>query len=187
MKDFARIVLISALAAVSLSGCAMWHSTINYIRADSASTCPDAAILATTSTLPAFDPAKGSDPSGILYTAKMTDVKTRCDFSKRDFTADSNLKIFITATRPPGGLEANYRVPYYIAVTNNGDIVDKQVFWAEFEFPEGATSVNFRHDVDSFEVAVGKQKRAYEFHLLIGFQLTKAQLEFNKKMGQYAP
>jgi len=187
MKDFARIVLISALAAITLSGCAMWRSTVNYIRADSATSCPDAAILASTASLPAFDPAKGSDPSGVLYNARMTDVKARCDFSKRQFTADSNLKIFITATRPPGGQEASYRVPYFIAVTSNGEIVDKQVFWAEFEFSEGDTSVNFRHDVDSFVVDVGPQKKPYDFHLLVGFQLTKAQLEFNKKMGQYAP
>jgi hypothetical protein len=186
MRNFARLVLLPALV-VSLSGCSTWHSMVNYVRADSVTSCPDAAILASTSSLPAFDPAKGGDLSTVLYTAKMTNVTTRCDFNKRTLLADSNLKIFVTVTRPPGGEEAHYRLPYFIAVTNNGEILDKKTYWMEFDFAEGATSTDVEEDVDSFEVQTAKQSKAYDYHLLVGFQLTKTQLEFNKTMGQYAP
>jgi hypothetical protein len=186
MRNLPRLVLLPLLVA-SLSGCSSWRSAVNYIRADSATSCPDAAILATTSSIPVFDPAKGGDPSSVQYTAKMTNVTTRCDFNKRTLLADANLKIFVTATRPPGGEEAHYRLPYFIAVTNNGEIQDKKTFWMEFDFDEGDTAAMFEEDVDSFEVVTAKQNKGYDYHMLVGFQLTKAQLEYNKKMGQFSP
>jgi hypothetical protein len=187
MRELARIALVSSLAIVLLSGCSTWRSAINYIRADSATSCPDVAILANTASLPAFDPATGADPSTVLYTVAMTGVSSRCDFVKRTSRADTNMKISVTATRAPGGEEAHYRVPYYIAVTSEGEIIDKQNYWMEFEFPQGVSTVTFKEEVDSVEVQVERQKKPYEYHLLLGFQLTKAQLEYTKKMGQYAP
>ncbi|MDE2500176.1 MAG: hypothetical protein KGL56_08290, partial [Alphaproteobacteria bacterium] len=78
------IVTASALALVSLSGCETYDSITSYISSSSAGQCPDAAILAGTSILPAFDAAAGDDPSNVVYTISMTNVTTRCDFSKRD-------------------------------------------------------------------------------------------------------
>lgn len=187
MKELARIVAASALAVVSLSGCSTWRSAVNYISSDNAAVCPDAAILANTASLPAFDPAKGADPSAVVYNIAMTNVKTRCDYSKRDNTADANVKISYTATRAPGGDDAHYRVPYYVAVTTGGEIIDKQIHWLEFDFPKSTPTVSGEADVDSIEIKVARQKRSYEYHLLIGFQLTQAQLDYNKKMGQFAP
>jgi hypothetical protein len=187
MKELARIVAASALAVVSLSGCSTWRSAVNYIAADNSNVCPDAAILANTASLPAFDPAKAADPSSVIYNIAMTNVKTRCDYSKRENKADSNLSISYTATRPPGGAEAHYRVPYYVAVTSGGEIVDKQIHWLEFDFPQAASRVSGESYVDSVDIAIDRQKRSYEYHLLIGFQLTQAQLDYNKKMGQFAP
>lgn len=187
MRELARIVAASALAVVSLSGCTTWRSAVNYISSDNTAVCPDAAILANTASLPAFDPSKGDDPSSVIYNVAMTNVKTRCDYSKRDNTADANLRIFYTATRPPGGDDAHYRVPYYVAVTSGGEIVDKQIHWLEFDFPKSTPTVTGEGYVGSVVIAVDHQKRSYEYHLLIGFQLTQAQLDYNKKMGQFAP
>ncbi|HUO99456.1 MAG TPA: hypothetical protein VMU01_12365 [Rhizomicrobium sp.] len=186
-NNVARIAIVSAFAVVPFSGCSMYQSAVNYIRSDSAATCPDAAILASTATLPAFDPAKGDDPSNVLYTISFNNVTTRCDYSKRDFTADTSLKLFFKATRPPGGEDAQYKVPYYVAVTNNGAIQDKQVHWLAFSFSKGDSVVSGEDDVDSTVVRVDRAKKPYEYHVIVGFQLTKAQLEYNKKMGQFEP
>ncbi len=187
MRELARIVAASALAVVSLSGCSTWHSITSYIASDNEAVCPDAAILANTASLPAFDPTKGDDPSGVIYTIAMHGVKTRCDYSKRENTIDADLRVTYTATRPPGGDEAHYRVPFYVAVTTGGEIVEKQVHWLEFDFPKAQTRVSGEEVVNSIPFDVAKQKRSYEYHLLTGFQLTQAQLDFNKKNGLFAP
>jgi hypothetical protein len=183
----ARIAAASAFALSILSGCSTYDASTYYLFSNDALQCPDAVILANTAVLPAFDPAKGADPSGVIYTARMTDVSTRCDYAKREFTADARLVISYTATRPPGGEAAKFRVPYFVAVTNEGVIADKQNFWLNMEFQKGATSISGSEAVDSVIVKVDKAKKPYEYHLIVGFQLTKAQIDYNKKMGQDAP
>lgn len=175
------------LAIVTLSGCETWQSTVNYIRSDNGATCPDAAILANTAVIPVFDPAKGADPSNVVYTGQLNDLKTRCSFSKRDNLIDANVRIFYQVSRPPGGESAHYKVPYFIAVTSGGEIVDKQIHWLEFDFPKASANLKLEELVDSVEIPVARDKKSYEYHLLIGFQLTQAQIDYNKKTGQYLP
>jgi hypothetical protein len=187
LKELACVVFASTVAIGSLSGCSTYQSVSNYVSSDPAATCPDAAILASTASLPAFDPAKGIDPSNVQYTVFMTNVTTRCDYSKRDSTADANLKITFHASRPSGGERAVYRVPYYVAVTTSGEIKDKEIRWLQFEFPKGSPTVAGEDAVDSIVVQVDRTKKPYEYHLLVGFQLTKAQVDYNNKMGRYEP
>jgi len=186
-KQLVRIAAASALALGSLAGCSTYHAATSYLFSNSASTCPDAAILATTASLPAFDPAKGDDPSNVLYSVVLKDVKARCDYSKRDYTADVRLKLFYQADRPPGGIEARYRVPYFVAVVTGGQIVDKEIHWLELGFRDGAVSSASDAVVESTIVHVEKSKKPYEYHMVVGFQLTKAQIDYIKKMGRYAP
>ena len=160
---------------------------MNYVRADSDSTCPDANVLANTSVIPVFDPSKGADPSNVVYTVKMSGVKTRCNYSKRANEIDANMRIFFSATRPPGGEEAHYKVPYYVAVTAAGAIVDKQIHYLEFDFPKAEANFTSELLVDSIPIPVARDKRSYDYHLLTGFQLTQSQLDYNKKVGQYLP
>ena len=154
---------------------------------DNAMICPDAAILANTASLPAFDPAKGEDPSGVAYTIAMNDVKTRCDYSKQRSAIEGDVHIFFVAKRPSGGEDAHYRVPYFVAVTTGGEIVDKQIHWLEFDFSKSDSQVTVDQWVDGIHIDMARQKRSFEYHYLVGFQLTQAQLDYNKKMGPYTP
>jgi hypothetical protein len=186
-NEIARIGAISALALVLLSGCSVWRGVSSYMSSDNANVCPDAAILANTASLPAFDPAKGDDPSGVIYTIAMDNVKTQCDYSKRGNTIDGDVHIFFVAKRPSGGEEAHYRVPYFVAVTTGGQIVDKQMHWLEFDFPKSNSQVAMDEWVNGIHIDMAKQKRSFEYHYLVGFQLTQAQLDYNAKMGPYTP
>ena len=97
------------------------------------------------------------------------------------------MRIKYSATRPPGGEEAHYKLPYYLAVTLDGKIVDKTNKWLEFDFPKGATRYEGEELMDSMIIQVDPKKRSFEYHVLAGFQLTQAQIDYNKKTGQYLP
>lgn len=174
-------------AAITLAGCDTWSRAINYVRADNDSVCPDANILVNTSVIPVFDPEQGADPANVVYTVRMTALRSRCDYNKRNNDIDASMTITFKGTRQPGGEEARYRVPYYVAVTSGGEIVDKQIHWLELEFSKGVSSFETEELVDSIAVKVARDKKPFEYHLLTGFQLTKAQIDYNKKMGQYLP
>ncbi len=184
---FALNLAALMVATMTLSGCDTWRSAVNYIRSDNANVCPDANILANTAVIPAFDPAQGADPSNVVYTAQFTGLQSRCDYAKRTNKIDANVRITFKATRPPGGEAAHYKVPFYVAVTSGGQIVDKQIHWLEFDFPKASAAVQGEELVDSIDFDVARDKKSYEYHLLVGFQLTQAQIDYNKKMGQYLP
>ena len=175
------------MLTILLAGCSTWRSITGSMSADKPELCPDAMILAGTSSLPAFDPKQGGDPSGVIYSMAMTNVTTLCDINKSEKTADSSLKIFFHAQRPPGGGEVNYRVPYYVALTSNGVIFNKQILWLEFTFAQGAVAKDVTAEVDSVAVKFEKGKTAYDYHYIVGFQLTKTQVDYNAKIGPYEP
>ena len=184
-----RLLRVASAVAFTglLAGCSIYSSALSYLRADKAILCPDVAILANTANLPAFNPNADGDPSGLIYNIAMTNLSSRCDSNKSERTADTRVKIFVHAQRPPGGGETSYRVPYYVAVTSDGVILDKKLYWLEFGFAEHAATSDAETVVDSTIIKYGKGKTAYDYHLLVGFQLTKAQLDYIAKMGRYEP
>ena len=61
------------------------------------------------------------------------------------------------------------------------------MFWATFKFEPGQASTNFEEPVASTVIKIAKGKQAYDYQILVGLQLTKAQLDYNRKMGHYGP
>jgi hypothetical protein len=150
--------------------------------------CPTAAVLAPTSALTVFRQNAPTDPSGELYSAWMTDVKTGCDFDKDSNVTDSRLHIQIHAKRAPDAQGASYRVPYFVTVTHRGDrIVAKKIFLANITFAPGEASTTFQEDVDSTVIKFERGSRVSDYQILIGFQLTEQQLEYNKLNYRYLP
>lgn len=179
--------LAPLLPLMLLGGCSTWDSLTSYISSDNPYVCPDASILAPTAVLPAFDPSEGIDPSTLRYRVAFTNITTRCDYSKADRVADTRLHLFFHATRPPGGAAADYRVPYYIAISSQGNILEKNIHWLDVTFDSGAVSADGDFSIDDIPIAVGRDRQAYDYHVLAGFQLTKEQLDYNNKIGRYEP
>ena len=65
--------------------------------------------------------------------------------------------------------------------------IAKNIYWLELKFPGHDASADSEEVVDSTIVRYEKGNTAYDYHFLVGFQLTKAQLEYNTKMGPYEP
>jgi hypothetical protein len=150
--------------------------------------CPSAAVLAPTASLTVFRAGAPADPSGELYTLWMTNVSASCDFEKEDKTTNSSVDIAFHATRAPSTEAANYRVPYYVAVTQGGSrILTKKFFLAPVSFEAGATTADFHQSVDDIAIKVGKGLKIGSYEILSGIQLTAEQLAYNKKTGRYAP
>ncbi len=168
---------LAAVAAVAfLAGC----SSSNKVKM-----CPTAGILVPTSSLTAFRPGMQNDPAGVLYTAGVDSVKTDCDFDSDNGTTDSSLDISFKATRPPNTEETSYKVPYYVAVAQEGRILTKHDFWVTFTFPAGAASTTFTDTVASTFVTLMNGKKPYDYEILVGMQLTHDQLDYNNKSGHY--
>jgi hypothetical protein len=179
MKQVASILGMSVVAGLVLSACSTDQKH---------GLCPNASILANTSDFIAFKDKMEGDPSGELYEVTMTGVTSNCSFDKDEGTADSSLTLTFRATRTPTGDAAEYAVPYYVAVTRDSTtIVSKQVLSAPFSFRPGESNTTFTADVSTVPVRLDNGKKPYDYGILAGLQMTQAQLDYNKKMGRFAP
>jgi hypothetical protein len=175
-----RIRTFALLAAILVSGCS--HSD------SEKGLCPTAAVLAPTSALTVFRQNAPADPSGELYTVWMTNVKSGCDYSKDDRTAVSRVHVLFAARRAPTSDEANYRVPYFVTVTHGGSrIMTKKLYLANVHFAAGEASVSFDQTIDDIAISFERGSKIGEYQIILGLQLTQAQLDYNIKNHHYAP
>lgn len=185
---YPRIATISVcLMAMFASGCTLWDRTVKYFETDRAEKCPDATILLGASVLPAFAPGKDGDPTAVVYTARLTDTSLECLYRQKQNRARSDITLKLHAARASGGPKAVYRVPYFVALTTNGRILEKHEYWQEITFEEGAASADQTISLDSLNLKPKRGRSAAYYHYVAGFQLTQAQIAYNKTMGPYEP
>jgi hypothetical protein len=177
--DALRAVALAGLSVLVLSGCQS---------AKEAANCPVANVLADAATLTKFKANLAGDPSGELFTIQITGVKSGCSFDKDEGTTDASLDIAFRATRPPSGEVGNFTAPYFVSAVENGTIViSKKIIGTAFTFQPGEASIDFSENVPSVVTKFADGTKPYDYGLLVGFQLTREQLEYNNKVGRLAP
>lgn len=165
------------LALVTLAGC-------NTAKVNN---CPVAVVLADAGQMTIFRQGAAQDLSGEAYRVFLTGASTGCDINKKTGETNSSLTLEFRATRAPLADAAHYTVPYFIAVTRGDQLVEKRIVNISFDFARGASTATFRESPDDFDIHVENGHQPYEYQLMAGFQMTPAQVEYNKKMGRYAP
>ncbi len=126
-------------------------------------------------------------PANIVYRIDARKVTTACSVDKDDHTSDSSLEISFRAYRQKGGGAAQYTVPFFVAVNDSdGNLVQKKTYSANLIFQSGQTQVDFMQPIDSIPIKLMHSKQAFDYHLLVGLQLTKQQLDYNRKTDRYA-
>ena len=179
MNRYLRAALVVTLAATLLGACGTDRKR---------GLCPNASVLANTSQLTAFRDKMEGDPSGVTFEVTMNGVKADCSFDPDEGTTDSSISLSFRATRTPTGMAADYSVPYYVAVTRDSTtIVSKKIYSATFAFRPGEASTTFNADVSSVPIKLDNGKKPFDYGILVGLQLTQAQLDYNTKMGRFAP
>lgn len=142
--------------------------------------CPLASSLVDTASITEL--AQDQHP---LFTAQIFKVSADCDIEKYDHTVSSSLDIEFTATRPSTGGPDGFDAPYFVAVTLGNRILSKHEYTAHFSFDPGATTASLSESRNSPTVHMEKGKQPYDYAVLVGFQLTHAQLQYNRTVGRY--
>lgn len=166
-------VIALLTAAVSFSGCS----------SDRVDPCPAASVPVDTATLPVFE----GTPPRLSYTAYIVKVSHDCDIHKFDKQVGASVDIAFRAQRPNGATRATYRVPYFVAIATEGRVLAKRQFTAQVSFEPGQSVVDFSDTVSSLTLTVGQDKKPAEYGIIVGFQLTRTQLDYNRRAGRYAP
>jgi hypothetical protein len=173
-KSF-RFMVIAAAAL--LAGCS----------SDKVNNCPSVSSIVETSIGTIFRAGRPPDPANILYTVEIADVHGSCDVDKQALNSSSDITVSFRATRAPNGGQATYKVPYFVAISQEERILAKKVFDVDFTFEPGQTTADFTDTVKAADVQAGKDKKTYNYLILVGLQLTKEQLDYNRASGRLMP
>lgn len=174
-----RNLLLLAASLAALAGCSSPRQLAK---------CPPTSVLVDTASIAVRqDAGAAADPANLLYSVQIDSAKTDCSLPKYDKEVESSVDINFRAERSKPGDAASYKVPYFVAITTEGKVLAKRIFYADFAFAPGATVSSFSDSVASLTLTVGRDKRAADYGILVGFQLTKEQLEYNRHVGRYAP
>ena len=172
VRPFAMALLAALLASCSST------KKIDY--------CPGTASILDTAIMTQFRPGTAPDAANALYSVQIVNVKGDCTFDKQGKTSDSSVHVSFKATRPSPGDAAQYTVPYFVAVTQANRIVTKQLRSVTFAFQPGATTADFAEDIGSVALVTDGDKKPFDYQVLVGLELTKAQLEYNRSIGIFA-
>jgi len=173
-QPFFRALALAGFTAAFLAGCS----------ADKSGLCPTMTALVQASEESVFVPKSTPDPSNLLYTVEITSVRGSCDVDKKGEGADVSLDVHFRATRAPSGAAASYSVPYFVAVTEGTDrVLAKKNFNIQFSFAPGQATAEFSDSIASTDVKAKGEKRTYDYQVLVGLQLTKEQLDYNRSQG----
>jgi len=177
MSKIFRTLLVVLPALVLASGCA----------SDKEKNCPAASAIVDTAIATVFKNSASTDPTNILYTVEVTGVRSHCDVDKQAVNSISSVDISFRATRAPNGAAAEYKVPYFIVVSQEERLLAKRIYMADFSFEPGQTTATFTQSAESIDVSAGKEKKTYDYNILVGLQLTKEQLDYNRASGRLDP
>ncbi len=148
--------------------------------------CPSMTSVLDAVVVTQFKPGTTPDPSNALYTVKIANVDGNCSYDKQGKSSSSDIDVTFEATRATAGDEAQYTVPYFVAVSTGDRIITKQARSVQIDFPAGETTVSVDEPVNSINLQTDHDKKPYEYQVLVGLQLTKAQLDYNRTVGIFA-
>ncbi len=162
-----------ALAAALLAGCSsMGGEKLNLA-------CPKVGILGEAARVTVFGAGAGQGPTNVAANAVVGDFSGNCTYDETGVTID--VSVALVAERGPALVGDQVALTYFVAISKpDGTIVTKQVFPTTIEFKGNAPRAGSREDLQPhIPLAKGVDARGYQ--VLLGFQLTPAQLDYNRR------
>ena len=140
--------------------------------------CPRISILAGTDEITIYKPGRGRDLTDVEFTARFLNAKTKCEVDEEERLVTADNRFTIVAERGPAAKNRQVEFPIYLALTRtNKQMVDKRQYPLLVKFPEGIERVEVREGVDGTKIYLDQNEQGDHFEILIGFQLSRHQLE----------
>ena len=113
--------------------------------------CPVAVVLADAGQMTVFRPGAPQDLSGEAYRVALTGASTAATSTRRPARRVRPDRLNFRATRAPSADGAHYTVPYFVAVTQGDQLIEKRILNVSFDFAPGASTATFSESPDDFD------------------------------------
>lgn len=149
--------------------------------------CPHAGVLADAADLTRYRSAgqagaAGHDLTDMVLDGQITGVSGDCTRGSRR-ELDVSVAVTMRLTRGPAARGPVGSVPFFVAVTQNGQVLDKQIYHITPDFAANSDTVRLTSDPVSLTLPISVEKTGSTYDLVVGFQLTPDEVALNRRRG----
>jgi len=170
MNEFRLKMIVAALSLLALAGCAS---------DDPASAppmfCPQVAVLQQAAVLTQFLPDH-SDIGAQITTARVTGVAGACTLEPKKHQLSIKFQAGFAATNGPANNFSAVTLPYFVAITDDDNIVQEGFYTVTLNFDGNASTAQ----ATTSPIKLDFPNRHWSSHVqvLVGFQETQAELDY---------
>ena len=148
--------------------------------------CPRISILGDAATLTKFRPGPGRDLTDVLYEGVVSGVTGSCAYANDGKRANRALSmkvaLVIEAARGPANRDGRAAFPYFVGITDSSrNVLNKQRFNVTAVFPGNRARLVVTDNPVALEIPVKAGQSGQDFEIFVGFQLSRAELEYNRR------
>lgn len=151
--------------------------------------CPKVEVVADLARHFDFLDSSHPDGSSVLSKAALMKTASACDYGPKSVTVDMNLEVYGIITplglyKNPGGTSIAY--PFFVAVVEpGGGIMTKELFTAPLPYAPGRDQQTYSQKFRQI-IPLANRENGKSYKIMIGFQLSKPQLDYNRTLLKQA-
>jgi hypothetical protein len=148
--------------------------------------CPGVSILGDASeiTLFAQGQGQGQDLTDVAYRASIERLASNCDYTTAGDTVTSTVAARLVATRGPAAQASEKTFVYFVAVVDKDQkVLARERFDSTFTFQANQRQAAAIEEIEQI-LPIRADLRGLDYEILVGFDLTPEQLEFNRQERQ---
>ena len=144
--------------------------------------CPRPSLVRGLEDLTRFRSDSGKDLTDMVVQGRVVGLGGECKFVQRGKTpVEVSVAIGAEFQRGPAMQGRQTTVPLFIAVTEGGVVLDKQIMQLQVEFPSNVDSVAVTSQPIRMVLPSTAAKSPAAFGVVAGFQLTPAEVDANRQ------
>lgn len=148
--------------------------------------CPLSAVLSETSKMVVLR-GSGQAATDVALTAEISPPRLECDYDPSTRVDNIDMNFPLILTKGPAANGDQTQITYFIALVNMaGEVIAKRAYQRQVNF-EGKQSFIATESVQNLVLTLGPGTVPTDHRILIGFQLTPAQLAYNRARTALPP
>lgn len=143
--------------------------------------CPSAEAVPELAKYNEFKDLKKPSMDNLVSYAQIGQIQSKCEYGPQSVTIDVKLAFegVVGAAGRAGGTPS-FSYPFFVAVTSpSGTILAKEVFAANMAYGPGQDRQVYNESMRQI-IPIANKDAGSKYKVLVGFQLTKEQLEYNR-------
>ena len=147
--------------------------------------CPTIKFLKDADEITVYKSGAGKDLRDIIFEAELTGFKGECEYVGNNGVHTKVILTFqlgLDITRGPAEKTRRVKLSYFVAIP---DFFPKPEGKVSFNrvviFPQERNSITLLDEAIEIVIPLNKNRRGPQTKVLVGFELTKSQLEFNRQ------